>query len=70
MDRYEGFGDFVATRRRALSRVAYLLTGDHHAAEELVQSALVKTAAHWRTAAAGGSPEAYAPLYGFGCRAR
>jgi RNA polymerase sigma-70 factor (sigma-E family) len=43
------FGDFVATRSSALIRVAFMLTGDQHAAEDLLQSALTKTAARWRT---------------------
>jgi DNA-directed RNA polymerase specialized sigma24 family protein len=39
---------FVIDRSNALFRTAYLLTGDRHAAEDLVQSALAKTAARWR----------------------
>ncbi|MGR6916231.1 SigE family RNA polymerase sigma factor [[Actinomadura] parvosata] len=39
---------FVIDRSGALFRTAYLLTGDRHAAEDLVQSALAKTAARWR----------------------
>ncbi|GAA2378600.1 SigE family RNA polymerase sigma factor [Nonomuraea africana] len=42
------FRDFVIDRSGALFRTAYLLTGDRHAAEDLVQSALAKTAAKWR----------------------
>ncbi len=34
------FRDFVAVRSRALLRTAYLLTGDHHLAEDLLQTAL------------------------------
>src|SRR5512132_4434574 len=34
---------FVESRMAALLRVGYLLTGDQHAAEDLVQSALAKT---------------------------
>jgi RNA polymerase sigma-70 factor (sigma-E family) len=41
------FGEFAAARTPALIRAAYLLTGDQHAAEDLVQSALVKTFARW-----------------------
>lgn len=41
------FGEFAASRTAALIRVAYLLTGDQHAAEDLVQSALAKTLARW-----------------------
>lgn len=37
------FDDFVRTRGRSLWRAAYLLTGDPHSAEDLVQTALSKT---------------------------
>ena len=59
MDPYEGYAEFVAARQLTLSRIAYLLTGDHHAAQDLVQSALVRLARHWRRVRAGGYPEAY-----------
>ncbi|MFE3452092.1 SigE family RNA polymerase sigma factor [Nonomuraea sp. NPDC059194] len=55
----EGFHEFVTARGVALSRTAFLLTGDHHTAADLVQEALAKTAARWRRIAAGGNPEAY-----------
>ena len=42
------FGEFVAARTPALIRLAYLLTGDQHAAEDLLQTALMKTAGRWR----------------------
>jgi RNA polymerase sigma-70 factor (sigma-E family) len=42
------FRDFVAGRAHALLRAAYALTGDRHAAEDLVQSALAKAFARWR----------------------
>jgi DNA-directed RNA polymerase specialized sigma24 family protein len=45
------------TRQAALSRTAFLLTGSTHAAEELLQDALVKTVARWRTVRRG-NPEA------------
>ena len=41
--------EFVANRTAAMMRVAYLLTGDRHAAEDLFQSALAKTIPKWRT---------------------
>ncbi|MEW2384198.1 SigE family RNA polymerase sigma factor [Micromonospora sp. NPDC047707] len=41
--------EFVASRTLALMRVAYLLTGDRHAAEDLFQSALARTIPKWRT---------------------
>lgn len=59
MDRYEGFAEFIAVCGSSLSRTAYLLTGEHHRAEELLQSALVRTAAHWWRVSQGGNPEGY-----------
>lgn len=32
----EEFSEYVAARQHALVRTAFLLTGDHHAAEDLV----------------------------------
>jgi len=59
VDRYEGFAEFIAACGSSLSRTAYLLTGDHHRAEELLQSALVRTAPHWHRVVRGGNPEGY-----------
>ncbi|WP_155369846.1 SigE family RNA polymerase sigma factor [Catellatospora vulcania] len=59
MDRYDGFHEFVVARGGALSRTAFLLTGEHHAAEDLVQSALAKAASRWRQIVEYGQPEAY-----------
>lgn len=59
MDRYEGFPEFVLARGPALCRTAYLLCGDHATAEDLVQSALVRTAERWPSVVAGGNPEGY-----------
>src|SRR5262245_38105382 len=44
----DSFREFVHARGAALARVAYLLTADRHLAEDLLQSALHKTALHWR----------------------
>lgn len=44
----ESFDEFVAARRPALLRTAYLMTGSHEDAEDLVQVALVKAVPHWR----------------------
>jgi RNA polymerase sigma-70 factor (sigma-E family) len=55
----EGFREFVRARLPALSRIAYLLTGDHHAAEDLVQSALVKLAVKWSRVSIATQPDAY-----------
>ncbi|MBE1532636.1 SigE family RNA polymerase sigma factor [Actinomadura algeriensis] len=43
----ESFAAFVAARSGSLVRTAYVLAGDQHAAEDLLQSALAKTAARW-----------------------
>lgn len=51
------FDDFVAARIAALSRTAYLLTGDHHLAEDLVQTTLFKAARAWHRI--DGDPEPY-----------
>ena len=53
------FREYVAARVGWLSRIAYLLTGDHHAAEDLVQVTLIKAARHWRRVVQAGSPDAY-----------
>ena len=43
----EDFEEFVAARSAALMRTAYLFTGNHHDAEDLVQTALVKAVPAW-----------------------
>lgn len=40
-------------------RLARLLTGDRHLAEELLQDSLVTLYAHWRRVSASGDPHAY-----------
>lgn len=52
-----GYDAFVAARIAALSRTAYLLTGNHHDAEDLVQTTLFKAARSWHRIA--GDPEPY-----------
>ncbi len=47
MTGYADFEGFVVARRDALLRTAYLLTGDHHDAEDLVHSALIKVVPKW-----------------------
>jgi RNA polymerase sigma-70 factor (sigma-E family) len=59
VDDETGFREFVAARLPRMSGVAYLLTGDHHAAQDLVQTALVKLARHWRRVSGTGAPDAY-----------
>ena len=52
------FERFVAERGPRLLRVAWLLTGDAHLAEDLLQTALAKVWPRWHHIAAG-NPEAY-----------
>lgn len=47
MDGREQFEDFVRVRGQALQRTAYLLTGDWGLAEDLVQTALVRSWPAW-----------------------
>jgi hypothetical protein len=51
-DRRE-FGEFAAARSGALIGLAYVLTGDQHAAEDLLQTALTRVAAAATDAAVG-----------------
>src|SRR3954470_1972802 len=51
------FEEFVVARRGALLRTAYLLTGNHEDAEDLVQSALIKVVPKWTRSKE--SPEPY-----------
>ncbi len=44
----DGFREFVEIRYADLIRTAYLLTGSRHAAEDLVQSALMRVMRRWR----------------------
>ncbi len=53
----QDFHAFVAARTPALSRTAYLLTGDAQLAEDLVQTALFRAARAWHRI--DGQPEAY-----------
>ncbi|MEV2254877.1 SigE family RNA polymerase sigma factor [Streptomyces sp. NPDC050147] len=53
----ENFREFVATRTSTLLKTAVLLSGgDRHAAEDLLQNALVKAAGRWHRI---DDPEAY-----------
>ena len=48
MDREVELREFVSARCAALSRAAYLLTGDHQAAEDLVQETYVVLVRRWQ----------------------
>ncbi|MER7790961.1 SigE family RNA polymerase sigma factor [Streptomyces sp. NPDC097640] len=58
-NRDEEFREFVTTRWPRLLRTAYLLSGDQHTAEDLVQSALVRAYVAWRRVSAADEPDAY-----------
>jgi RNA polymerase sigma-70 factor (ECF subfamily) len=58
-ERDEAFPAFVAARSRALLGTAYLLTGDHGLAEDLLQAALTKTYLAWGRIRDRDSLEAY-----------
>ena len=53
----DDFEEFVAARSAALLRTAYLLTGHHQDAEDLIQTALIKAVPAWRRIT--GDPEPY-----------
>lgn len=58
MDREAELREFVAARGAALSRAAFLLTGNHQAAEDLVQDTYVVLVRRWQKTGAL-DPEAY-----------
>ncbi len=53
------FEEFVATRGPSLWRTAWLLTGDPHKAEDLVQTALLKCWPTWQRICSRGPAGAY-----------
>jgi RNA polymerase sigma-70 factor (sigma-E family) len=53
------FDDFMAARWGPLFRTAYLLTGDRHEAEELLQNALANTCVRWASIRDKGAADAY-----------
>ncbi|MFF3669754.1 SigE family RNA polymerase sigma factor [Microtetraspora malaysiensis] len=59
MDRHDDFREFVLARQQALMRTAYLLMGDAHLAEDLLQNVLTKVVGHWSKLSRDGNPEAY-----------
>ena len=57
-DRVE-YVDFVTEYYSSLCRTAYLLTGSHHTAEDVVQSALTRAFVHWAKVRRADSLDAY-----------
>jgi RNA polymerase sigma-70 factor (sigma-E family) len=55
----ERFAAYVRERGDRMLRVAVLLTGDWHAAEDLVQASLVKLYRAWPRLDTGADPDAY-----------
>jgi RNA polymerase sigma-70 factor (sigma-E family) len=58
-EREADFTAYVQARQRALARFAYLLTGDPHSAEDLLQSALAKAFRKWDHIRGVEAPDAY-----------
>ena len=54
-----GFDEYVQSRYGELLRFAYVLTGDRHLADDLVQEALEQTGVHWRRVRRQDDPEGY-----------
>ena len=59
MGHIEEFSVFARDRTQALLRSAYLLTGDQHLAEDLVQASLARTYLAWRRLEDPANAEAY-----------
>jgi RNA polymerase sigma-70 factor (sigma-E family) len=53
------FDSFVATRGETLTRFAYLLTRDHHLAQDLTQEGLARLHRHWPKVTDFGDPDRY-----------
>jgi RNA polymerase sigma-70 factor (sigma-E family) len=58
-DRDEGFAAYFASRSSAMRGTAFLLCGDWHRAEDLVQTAFVKLFRAWHRVAAHEKLDAY-----------
>lgn len=53
------FEEYVAEQGPSLLRLAYVLTGDAHRAEDLTQTALADAYRHWRKVSVADQPDAY-----------
>ena len=63
----EDFRQFAASRQKQLLRTAYLLCGDWHAAEDLVQTAFGQLYRSWRRVRRVEHPDAYAKRVLYHC---
>jgi RNA polymerase sigma-70 factor (sigma-E family) len=59
-NRAEAFIKYASARRDYLRRTAYLMCGDWHGADDLVQTALVKLYVAWPKIRSRGTEDAYA----------
>jgi RNA polymerase sigma-70 factor (sigma-E family) len=59
VDASHDFDAFVHEWGPRLGRFAFLLTGDHHLAEDLVQTSLAKVVRHWGRVVERGDPAPY-----------
>ncbi|MDT9591732.1 SigE family RNA polymerase sigma factor [Nocardioides zeae] len=57
--RDEEFADYMEARQASLLRTAYLISGDRHTAEDLVQTALAKLYLAWDRVESRGSVDGY-----------
>ena len=57
----DGFAQFAKGRQRALQQTAWLLTGDWALAEDLVQTALIRSWPRWERIRRRGDPERSRP---------
>ncbi|HEY5399810.1 MAG TPA: SigE family RNA polymerase sigma factor [Trebonia sp.] len=55
----EEYREFVGSRAASLHRTAYLLCGDWHLADDLVQETFVQTFRHWRRVQRADNQSAY-----------
>jgi RNA polymerase sigma-70 factor (sigma-E family) len=58
-DRRSEFTEYVAARRPGLVRLAYVLTGNWHTADDVVQTALARAYVAWPRIRSRGAEDAY-----------
>jgi RNA polymerase sigma-70 factor (sigma-E family) len=55
----QNYTDYVTVRLPALRRIAFLLCGDSHRADDIVQNAIIRLYVHWRRARVAENLDAY-----------